>query len=176
MTVKGIEKEKKMMRNLKRKIILVFLAAAAICSMGLTMTVPAAQENEEGFCRIGSALVYIEDGKRVRDTWIRDDDAKYYFGKNGAAAVGLVKNHNRWYLFDKAGRLAAGQDCRMLTVDGERYLPTRRGIRSAAGCYTTAIFIMPGAKKAVSRSSGMTRLTGFSSTRWAGLWRAQIAI
>ena len=82
---------------------------------------------EEELTWSGGKLLCIRDGKRVRDEWVDVGTSRYYFSKNGTAAVGLFKNLNRWYVSDRAGRLARGQDIKIVTVEGKRYFADSKG-------------------------------------------------
>ena len=105
---------------------------------------------KDGFSRTSQGnLVFYKDGKRVKNTLIRNngrifffgrsgaafrkkwktiDGQKYYFRESGRAAIGTYKIKGRFRVFDEKGRLAVTKDrIRVVRVRGKKYIVKRSG-------------------------------------------------
>lgn len=85
----------------------------------------AAKKN--GLRKIRGKYYYFRNGKKVRGSWMTIRGYRYYFGKNGAAAVGSRKIGRAWYIFSAKGRLFRPNGVKIVRVNGVRYRVKRNG-------------------------------------------------
>lgn len=96
----------------------------------LATNLPAYEETvtEDGTANILDGLVekdgdyyYYENGEMVTNKWVLSDDNKYYFKKDGRAAVANHKIEGKYYVFNSQGQLLQpeSKEIASIEIDGE---------------------------------------------------------
>ncbi|MCD7743694.1 MAG: hypothetical protein LUI13_00090 [Lachnospiraceae bacterium] len=112
-------------------------AAAETASAETTGTDAAAVESEsetEAVVLQGLVLTengkyryYKSDGTMLTSSWKTIDGYRYYFKKNGNAAIGGYKIGKYVYVFKENGRLAKKSSPGRVTVNGDIYYVNKKG-------------------------------------------------
>lgn len=82
---------------------------------------------KSGLKKVGGKYYYFRRGRKVRSTWMKIRSRRYYFGKNGAAAVGSRKIRGSWYIFNAKGQLLEPGKTKTVKVKGIRYRVKKSG-------------------------------------------------
>lgn len=90
---------------------------------------------KNGLVKKGSYRYYYKNGKMVKKAWKTIKGARYYFQKNGRAAVGSCKISGKYYIFNATGKLAKGKKTRVVTIKKVKYQVTKAG-RAKSGWNT----------------------------------------
>lgn len=122
----------------KRKLIgmfCLFLAAFMIVSSipaaGNVSTVQAAQSKKakkNGLVKEKGNYRYYKKGKLVKKCWKIVKGKKYYFKKDGNAAVGSLKISGKYYIFNAKGQLVTTSKKKIVTVKGVKYQVKAKGL------------------------------------------------
>ncbi len=82
-----------------------------------------------GLVKLGSQkyVYYKKDGTKLRNSWKTIDGSRYYFKKNGYAAIGRKKINHVYYVFKKNGKLATKKNGGLVTVNGDTFYVDQKG-------------------------------------------------
>lgn len=72
----------------------------------------------------GRLYFYGSDGQRAKNCFKKINGNRYYFGKNGAACIGLKKVENAYYYFNKKGH---SQQDKTVTIKGKKHYFSKNG-------------------------------------------------
>ena len=126
----------KMQRIIKTVIISLFvcMAFSAVSPMAVHVACAdavgnAAGENQNQVTLKKSKGKYYcyQDGKLVKKKWMTIQGKKYYFRKNGEAAVLNTKIGKNYYVFDKKGILVQPKSTKVITIGKKKYQVTSEG-------------------------------------------------
>lgn len=70
---------------------------------------------------------YYKNGQAVKNKWIKLKGYKYYFLKNGNAAIGSVKIQGKYYIFNTKGQLLTPKTDSVVKVASKYYYVTHNG-------------------------------------------------
>lgn len=74
-----------------------------------------------GLVKKNGTCCYYVNGSKLKSSWKTIGGKRYYFQKDGTAAVGAVKIKGTWYVFDSKARLSKGTKVHLCKVKGAVY-------------------------------------------------------
>lgn len=86
-----------------------------------------AVEKKNGLVKEGNYYYFYKNGKKVKKQWVKIGKKKYWFKKNGRAAIKSVKINGKYFVFGMKGVLKTGTKTRVVKVDGVKYRVTKSG-------------------------------------------------
>lgn len=113
----------------KRMIILCMMLALVFCTSA-GVTAGAAKKN--GLEKENGCYRYYQNGKLIKKSWKTINGRKYYFQKNGNAAVGSCKINKKYYIFNTKGQMYQPSKTKVVSVNGIKYRVNSKG-RAVSG-------------------------------------------
>lgn len=110
-------------------LLAAFMIVPSIPATGNLVTVQAAQKN--GLVKEKGNYRCYRNGKLQKKAWKTIKGKKYYFQKNGNAAVGSCKIGGKYYIFNAKGQLVTPSKkvkTKVVTVKGVKYQAKAKGL------------------------------------------------
>lgn len=110
-------------------LLAAFVTVPSIPAAGNIKVVQAAKKN--GLVRVKGNYRYYRKGKLQKKVWRTIKGKKYYFKKDGNAAIGSLKISGKYYIFNEKGQLVIPSKkakTKVVTVKGVKYQAKAKGL------------------------------------------------
>lgn len=102
----------------------ILTAGASMCSIGVSAYEGVVPEEDtdmaaDGLTEVDGVYYYYENGDMVTSRWITAGGYKYYFMKNGNAAVLKCKIGGKYYVFNEKGQLIQPDSKKIVSIKTE---------------------------------------------------------
>ena len=106
----------------------LFLALIMVLALQGPAVVQRTQAaTKEGLVQKSGKYYYYVNGKKVKNRWVDIGSKRYYFQKNGAAAVGLLQYGEDYYAFNEKGVMLHSKKVKIYKVGKYYYSPQADG-------------------------------------------------
>ncbi|MGN0154085.1 MAG: transglutaminase domain-containing protein [Lachnospiraceae bacterium] len=90
-------------------------------------TTTSVSSKKKGLVKENGNYYYYANGKKITKKWLSVKGKKYYFKKDGAAAVAGCRIGGKYYVFNAKGQLLVGKKTRVVKVNDSYYRVNKSG-------------------------------------------------